>query len=156
VSVLGLGDALLRLSAPGRQRLEHAAHLEAHVGGAELNALIAVAAFGTPATWVTPLADNPLGRRIAAHAAGHGVEAVVDWDEDSRTPLYGRGGRRVRRGGCGDDRRRPRPRVPGRPVLADHPGRFAAIAVADEARLLGVDGDLDPLASRLFPHLEAV
>lgn len=88
MSVLGLGEALLRLSAPGRQRLEHAAHLEAHVGGAELNALIAAAAFGAPSAWVTRLADNPLGRRIAAHAALHGVDAIVDWDEESRAPLY--------------------------------------------------------------------
>ena len=89
MSVLGLGEALLRLSAPGRQRLEHAPQLEAAVGGAELNALItAASALGAPAAWVTRLADNPLGRRIAAHAAAHGVGAIVDWDEDARAPLY--------------------------------------------------------------------
>ncbi len=86
--VLGLGEALLRLSAPGRQRLEHAQSLEAHVGGAELNALIAASALGLDATFVTRLADNPLGRRIAAHAATYGVRALVDWDEDTRAPVY--------------------------------------------------------------------
>jgi len=86
--VLGLGEALVRLSAPGRQRLEHAAQLEVHVGGAELNALIAASALGAPAAWATRLADNPLGRRIASHAAAHGVRAVVDWEPEARAPLY--------------------------------------------------------------------
>jgi 2-dehydro-3-deoxygluconokinase len=86
--VIGLGESLLRLSAPGRQRLDHAQQLEVHVGGAEMNALIAGAALGLRATWVTRLADNPLGRRIAAHAVAHGVEAIVDWDADARAPLY--------------------------------------------------------------------
>ena len=86
--LLGLGESLLRLSAPGRERLGHAGRFDVHVGGAEMNALIAAAGHGLRATWVTRLADNPLGRRIAMHAAAHGVEAVVDWDPDARAPLY--------------------------------------------------------------------
>jgi 2-dehydro-3-deoxygluconokinase len=88
VSLLGLGESLLRLSAPGHERLGQARHLDVHVGGAELNALIAAAALGLRTTWATRLADNPLGRRIAAHAAAYGVDAVVDWDPDARAPLY--------------------------------------------------------------------
>jgi 2-dehydro-3-deoxygluconokinase len=87
-AVLGLGESLLRLSAPGHERLGHAGRLDVHVGGAEMNALIAAAGHGLRATWVTRLADNPLGRRIAAHAAANGVEAVVDWDPAGRAPLY--------------------------------------------------------------------
>ena len=86
--VLGLGESLLRLSTPGHERLGHAGRLDIHVGGAEMNALIAAAAFGLRATWATRLADNPLGRRIATHAAAHDVEAVVDWDPEARAPLY--------------------------------------------------------------------
>jgi 2-dehydro-3-deoxygluconokinase len=85
--VVGLGEALVRLSPPGHERLEQAHALQVHVGGAELNALIATAALGLRATWVTRLADNPLGRRIAAHAAMHAVDAVVDWDAGARAPL---------------------------------------------------------------------
>jgi 2-dehydro-3-deoxygluconokinase len=87
-AVIGLGESLLRLSAPGRERLGDARQLDVHVGGAEMNALIAGAALGLRATWVTRLADNPLGRRIAAHAAAHGIQPVVDWDPDARAPLY--------------------------------------------------------------------
>lgn len=86
--ILGLGESLLRLSTPGHERLGQARKLDVHVGGAEMNALIAAVGFGVPATWVTRLADNPLGRRIAAHAAAHGVRPVVDWDPDARAPLY--------------------------------------------------------------------
>ena len=86
--VLGLGESLVRLSTPGHERLGHAGRLDVHVGGAEMNALITAAALGLRATWATRLADNPLGRRIAMHAAAHGVEAVVDWDADARAPLY--------------------------------------------------------------------
>jgi 2-dehydro-3-deoxygluconokinase len=87
-AIVGLGEALLRLSAPGHERLEQVGRLDVDVGGAELNALVAAAASGARATWVTRLADNPLGRRIAAHARALGVEAVVDWDADARAPLY--------------------------------------------------------------------
>lgn len=86
--IVGLGEALLRLSAPAHERLVQAGSLHVHVGGAELNALVAATASGACATWVTRLADNPLGHRIAAHARVHGVDAVVDWDADARAPLY--------------------------------------------------------------------
>src|SRR3954447_17234401 len=79
---------MLRLSAPEHERLEQARSLRVEVGGAELNALIAAAAWGAEARWLTRQADNPLGRRVAAHARAHGVEPVVTWDEDARAPLY--------------------------------------------------------------------
>lgn len=86
--LLGLGESLLRLSTPGHERLGHAQRFDVNVGGAEMNALIAGAGLGLRATWATRLADNPLGRRIAAHAAAHGVDAIVDWDPEARAPLY--------------------------------------------------------------------
>ena len=85
---VGLGESLLRLSAPGHQRLGQVHQFDVHVGGAEMNGLIGLAALGFRCRWLTRLADNPLGRRIAAHAAEHGVEPVVGWDADARAPLY--------------------------------------------------------------------
>jgi 2-dehydro-3-deoxygluconokinase len=86
--IVGLGEAMLRLSAPGHARLEQAGRFDVEVGGAELNALIAAAAFGASARWVTRSAGNALGRRIVAHARAHGVEPFVVWDEGARAPLY--------------------------------------------------------------------
>lgn len=86
--VVGLGEALLRLSPPALRRLEVANALEVEVGGAELNALIGAARWGARARWLTRLAENPLGRRIAAQAGAHGVEAEIVWDGEARAPLY--------------------------------------------------------------------
>jgi 2-dehydro-3-deoxygluconokinase len=86
--IVGLGEAMLRLSAPGRARLEQAERFEIEVGGAELNALIAAVAFGARARWVTRQAGNALGRRVVAHARAYGVEPGVAWDENARAPLY--------------------------------------------------------------------
>jgi 2-dehydro-3-deoxygluconokinase len=85
---VGLGESLLRLSAPGHERLTQIRHLDVHVGGAEMNGLIGLAALGFRCRWLTRLPDNPLGRRIVGHAAAYGVEPAVDWDADARTPLY--------------------------------------------------------------------
>lgn len=87
-NVVGLGESLLRLAAPDHQRLEQAASLGVEIGGAEMNALIGASALGMQATWLTRLPDNPLGRRIAAHARASGVRAVVEWDEHARAALY--------------------------------------------------------------------
>lgn len=86
--VVGLGESLLRLSVPDHSRFDAMTSLAVDIGGAEMNSLIAVARLGGTATWLTRLADNPLGRRISAHAAGHYVHPVVDWDASARAPLY--------------------------------------------------------------------
>jgi len=86
--VVGLGEALVRLSPPGMGRLEAATQLQVEVGGAELNALIAARRCGMEARWLTRIADNPLGRRVAAHAGTHGVEAQVQWEPGARAPVY--------------------------------------------------------------------
>ena len=85
---VGLGESLLRLSAPGHERLTQIRHLDVHVGKAEMNGLNGLAALGFRCRWLTRLSNSPLGRRIAGHAAEHGVEPIVDWDADARAPLY--------------------------------------------------------------------
>lgn len=86
--VVGIGEALIRLTTPRYLRLEQADSLEISVGGAELNALIALAQFGHSTRFVTRLPDNPLGRRVARHARGFGVEVSATWVTDGRQGLY--------------------------------------------------------------------
>jgi 2-dehydro-3-deoxygluconokinase len=86
--VVGLGEALIRLTAQQRALLERATALTVDVGGSELNVLIALAQLGCRTRWVSRLPDNPLGRRIADHARHHGVELEVDWDDGGRAGLY--------------------------------------------------------------------
>lgn len=84
---VAFGESLLRLAAVGDQ-LAHARTLDVRVGGAELNCLTALAAFGWETRWLTRLAADPLGQRIAAHASEYGVDAQVEWDDHARAPLY--------------------------------------------------------------------
>ena len=86
--VVGFGEALIRLTAKDRLPLELATAVTLDVGGAELNALIALAQLGCRARWVSRLPRNPLGHRIVGHARRHGVEVVIDWESDARAGLY--------------------------------------------------------------------
>jgi 2-dehydro-3-deoxygluconokinase len=87
-TAVAFGEAMLRLSPPGRVRLEQARGLEVHVGGAELNVLIVLAQLGWRARWVSGLPDNPLGRLIERHARAFGVEVAARWDAAGRAGLY--------------------------------------------------------------------
>lgn len=87
--VVTFGEAMLRLSAPGRRRLEQARTLAVWPAGAELNVAIGLARLGTGAAWVSRLPTGPLGRLIAAHARGHGVDVSgVAWSDGGRLGLY--------------------------------------------------------------------
>jgi 2-dehydro-3-deoxygluconokinase len=79
---------MVRLSTPIGQTLETAPSLSTHVGGAELNGLIAATAFGMPSTWVSAVGDDIAGRRIARHARSHGVTTALQITDDARSGLY--------------------------------------------------------------------
>lgn len=86
--VVGLGEALVRLTAQQRTPLEYATGLTVDVGGAELNVLVALAQLGCRTRWVSRLPENPLGRLIAGHAHRHRVDTDIDWETDGRCGLY--------------------------------------------------------------------
>ena len=89
VDVVTFGEAMIRLAPPGFRRLEQAQALEVQVGGAELNAAVALARLGRSAAWVSRLTNNPLGRLIANKAREAGVNADhVVWTDDDRVGLY--------------------------------------------------------------------
>ena len=87
--VVTFGEAMLRMTPPGRLRLEQAATLEVWPAGSELNVAIGLARLGTPAAWVSVLPANPLGRLVRAHARAWNVEtdAIVVADGE-RLGLY--------------------------------------------------------------------
>ncbi len=83
------GEALLRLSPPGRLRLEQARTLELWPAGAELNVAIGLARLGAEATWVSRVPTGPLGEIVLAHARSFGVDVSgVLRAEDGRLGLY--------------------------------------------------------------------
>lgn len=86
--LVGFGEAMLRLSTPVGQTLETAPTLTAHVGGAELNGLIAAQAFGMTSTWVSAVADDIAGQRIVRHARSYGITPFLEVTDDARSGLY--------------------------------------------------------------------
>lgn len=71
--VVCFGEILLRLSAPGRERLLQSPSLQVHVGGAEANVAVSLARFGHTATMASVLPDNALGIAARAELRKHGV-----------------------------------------------------------------------------------
>ena len=87
--VVTFGEAMIRLTPPGFQRIEQAASVELDVGGAELNTAVGLARLGLRTSWVSGLPANPLGRLIANRARGQGVDVShVVWSTTHRAGLY--------------------------------------------------------------------
>jgi 2-dehydro-3-deoxygluconokinase len=74
--IVAFGEFMLRLAAPGFERLLQSPELEATFGGTEANVAIALSAFGLPATFVTVLpADNPISDSAIGELRRQGVDA---------------------------------------------------------------------------------
>ena len=81
--VLTFGETMLRLSPPGRARIEQADAFAVHVAGSESNVAVALARMGVRARWVSRLPDDGRGRRVARSLAAHGVDVSgIRWDAE--------------------------------------------------------------------------
>ena len=88
-TVVTFGETMLRLSPPGHERLAQATSLDVHVGGTESNVACALAQLGTPASWVSRLPENALGRLVEARLRLADVDTSgIRWSEDGRLGLY--------------------------------------------------------------------
>jgi 2-dehydro-3-deoxygluconokinase len=74
MTVVALGELLLRLKSPGYERLLQSAVLEATIGGAEANVVEALAAEGIPSAFVSAVPDGPLGDAALAELRRFGVD----------------------------------------------------------------------------------
>jgi 2-dehydro-3-deoxygluconokinase len=89
--IVTFGEAMIRLTPPGNERLERTQSLNLSPGGAELNVAVTLACLDEPVTWVSRLPENGLGRFIARQAREAGVDlAHVQWapEADGRMGLY--------------------------------------------------------------------
>jgi 2-dehydro-3-deoxygluconokinase len=86
--VVGLGEILLRLGAPGHEPLLRSPALEAAVGGAETNVCIALAALDVPAGIVSVLPATPVGDACLGELRRHGVDTSAIRREPGRLGLY--------------------------------------------------------------------
>jgi 2-dehydro-3-deoxygluconokinase len=71
--VVAFGELLLRLKAPGAERLLQTPVLEATFGGAEFNVLASLARFGAETAYVSVLPDGMVGEAACAEIRRFGV-----------------------------------------------------------------------------------
>lgn len=74
MTVVALGELLLRLKSPGHERLLQTQTLEATIAGAEANVVSALASDGIPAAFVTRVPHGPLGDAALAELRRFGVD----------------------------------------------------------------------------------
>jgi len=72
--VVTFGEVMLRLKAPGFERLFQAPTLEATFGGAEANVAVSLANYGIDVAFVTALPANPVADACLRELRGHGVD----------------------------------------------------------------------------------
>ncbi len=89
--LVSFGEAMIRLTPPGNERLERSLSLDLTVGGAELNTAVGIGCLGISSEWVTALPDTGPGRMVARHARANGVGVSnIHWvgEDEGRTGLY--------------------------------------------------------------------
>jgi 2-dehydro-3-deoxygluconokinase len=72
--VVCFGELLLRMSAPGRERLLQSPRLEVRIGGAEANVGVSLSYFGHQVAAVSTMADNALGEAASGELRRHGLD----------------------------------------------------------------------------------
>ena len=82
------GEIMLRLKAPGHERLFQSPSLEATFGGGEANVAVALANFGLNAAFVSALPDNDVGTSAIRELRGLGVETAYINRSGDRVGIY--------------------------------------------------------------------
>ena len=89
--IVAFGEAMVRLTPPGHERLERTLSLDVTVGGAELNTAVGMACLDRPARWISALPTNGLGRMIARQARANNVDTSgIHWvdEHEGRAGVY--------------------------------------------------------------------
>ena len=89
-TVVGIGEAMVRLTPTPGETLEAAAAFRVHVGGAEANVCAGLSHLGVATAWISRLPANPLGRRVVetVRAAGVGTDGVLWAPEGSAGVMF--------------------------------------------------------------------
>jgi 2-dehydro-3-deoxygluconokinase len=72
--IVTFGEAMIRLTPPGHERLERTTTLNVTAGGSELNVAVTAVCLDHQAAWISALPDSPLGRMIIRAGRSHGVD----------------------------------------------------------------------------------
>lgn len=88
IKTVAFGELLLRLSAPGYERLFQSPTLQASFGGAEANVAASLAAFGLHSCYITRLPANAVGDAAISMLRSLGVETHGVVRGGSRVGIY--------------------------------------------------------------------
>ena len=86
--VVTFGEVMLRLKAPGYERLLQSPQLEATFGGGEANVAVSLAQFGQEVRYITALPRNPIGEACLAYLKGKGVDVSRVISAGERIGIY--------------------------------------------------------------------
>lgn len=76
------GETALRITPPGRERLETATDVRLRADGTESNVAVAASRLGTKTVWLSKVPETPLGKRVVSELHEHGLDTDVVWAED--------------------------------------------------------------------------
>ncbi|MBR6280401.1 MAG: sugar kinase [Bacteroidales bacterium] len=86
--VVTFGEIMMRLAAPGYERLGYARQLELYFGGGEANVAVSLANFGVPVEYVTRLPENELATACVRELRSWGVGTDFIVRGGSRMGIY--------------------------------------------------------------------
>jgi 2-dehydro-3-deoxygluconokinase len=86
--VVTVGEIMLRLKAPGRERLFQSPSLEATFGGAESNVAVSLAQYGLDAAFATVLPPGAIGDAAVAELRRVGVDTRLVRRAGARVGIY--------------------------------------------------------------------
>lgn len=86
--VVTFGEIMLRLAAPGRERLLQSPLLEATFGGGEANVAVSLATFGVPAAFASAVPNNDVGDAVVAELHRFGVDTRFIRRQGERLGIY--------------------------------------------------------------------
>lgn len=86
--ILTVGEVMLRLSPPGRHRVENARSFECSWGGSEANVAVALSHWGRQVRHLTAAPRNAFGDSLRSELRRHGVDTAATLSADGRMGLY--------------------------------------------------------------------
>lgn len=86
--VITFGEIMLRLKAPGFERLLQSPNLEATFGGGEANVAASLAGFGQEVAFVSAVPKNPIGDACVSFLRSRGIDTSSIAREGDRLGIY--------------------------------------------------------------------
>ena len=91
LGVLGLGEVMLRLSPPDKERISFCESFEKNAGGSELNVVSGVCALGIPSGIITKIPESEIGKFVKRKIKYFGANTdyvLTDASQSSRLGIY--------------------------------------------------------------------